>query len=194
MRPSPRLRAPVSLAVILSGSLAAGLGLSGCTEQGSGAAASVSTPTSVGPLGSATPAATGTSAAPTPSGAESAEGAAAILGKVLADQPVAITASGAEGPFKRGDVYVGTAFHVAGKLDPAVCGDRLEFAFPPGIQPDLMAKQGHVASDGLADVSGTDDCKFAHGVYFVHAGVLDAPLAGRVRECVRAALFRAQSI
>lgn len=113
MRPSPRLRAPVSLAVILSGSLAAGLGLSGCTEQGSGAAASVSTPTSVGPLGSATPAATGTSAAPTPSGAESAEGAAAILGKVLADQPVAITASGAEGPFKRGDVYVGTAFHVA---------------------------------------------------------------------------------
>ncbi len=90
--------------------------------------------------------------------------------------------------------FRGTAFHVAGKLDPAVCGDRLEFAFPPGIQPDLMAKQGHVASDGLADVSGTDDCKFAHGVYFVHAGVLDAPLAGRVRECVRAALFRAQSI
>lgn len=67
--------------------------------------------------------------------------------------------------------FRGTAFHIAGQLDASGGGDRLEIAFPPRVQPDFVAEQGHVASDGLADVAGTDDCNDSHWMCFVLAGL-----------------------
>lgn len=37
--------------------------------------------------------------------------------------------------------------------------------------PDFVAEQGHVVSDGLADVAGTDDCNDSHWMCFVLAGL-----------------------